>query len=227
MFVMVVGAGRVGYYLTKELLLSGHEVVLIEKDPARAAQVAGDLGSIVVNRDGCEGRDLESAGANRADVVVAVTGDDEDNLVVCQMAKHHFNVPRTIARVDNPKNGELFRQLGVNDVISATRSALAAIEQDIPVHELLHLAQLQHGDLEVVEAQITEDSPAVGKVARQLALPDGCIVFALIREDALQVLRSDTVLKPGDKIVALSRTECQEDVQRLFIGESQGEEGEA
>ena len=227
MFIMVVGAGRVGYYLTKELLASGHEVVLIEKDPGRAAQVSADLGSIVINRDGCEGRDLESAGANRADVVVAVTGDDEDNLVICQMAKHHFTVPRTIARVDNPKNGELFRELGVSDVISATRNALAAIEQDIPMHDLLHLAQLQHGDIEVIEAQITEESPAVGQVARQLSLPDGCILFALIRGDVLEVIRSDTVLRPGDKVVALSRTDCQDDVQRLLIGDSPGQAVEA
>jgi trk system potassium uptake protein TrkA len=223
MFIMVVGAGRVGFYLTRELLASGHEVVLIEKDPTRAAHVATDLGSIVVNRDGCEGRDLESAGANRADVVVAVTGDDEDNLVICQMAKHHFNVPRTIARVDNPKNGELFRELGVSDVISATRNALAAIEQDIPMHELLHLAQLQHGDIEVVEAQIGEESPAVGRAARQLALPDGCNLVALIRNDTLEVIGSDTVLQAGDKVVAISRTDCQDDVQRLLIGEAPAE----
>jgi trk system potassium uptake protein TrkA len=156
-----------------------------------------------------------------------VTGDDEDNLVICQMAKHHFNAPRTIARVDNPKNGELFRELGVSDVISATRNALAAIEQDIPMHDLLHLAQLQHGDIEVIEAQITEDSPAVGHVARQLSLPDGCILFALIRGDVLEVIRSDTVLRPGDKVVALSRTDCQDDVQRLLIGDSPGQAVEA
>jgi trk system potassium uptake protein len=218
MFIMVVGAGRVGYYLTKELLSAGHEVVLLEKDPGRAAQVAGELGSVVINFDGCEGTHLAASGANRANIVAAVTGDDEDNLVICQMAKHHFNVPRTIARVDNPKNGELFRQLGVDEVISTTRMVLGAVEQDIPVHELIHLAQLEHGDLEVVEAQIVVDSPAVGQVARQVSLPDGCMLIAIIRDEVASVIRSDTVLMAGDKVVAISKTDCQEEVQRILIG---------
>jgi trk system potassium uptake protein len=220
MFIMVVGAGRVGYYLTKELLSAGHEVVLLEKDPVRAMQVADELGSVVINRDGCEGKHLAAAGANRANIVVAVTGDDEDNLVICQMARHHFNVPRTIARVDNPRNAILFRELGVSEVISATRMALGAVEQDIPVHELLHLAQLEHGDLELVEAQILADSPAAGQNARQIPLPDGCTLFAVIRNEIPQVIRSDTILQAGDKVVAISRTDCQELVERLLIGDA-------
>src|ERR671922_1757783 len=174
MFVIVVGGGKVGYYLTKELIDSGHEVVLMEKDRHRADQIADEVGSIVIAHDGCEGKYLKEAGANRADIVAAVTGDDEDNLVVCQMAKHHFDVPRTIARVNNPKNEELFRHLGVDEIISPTRMALASIEQDIPVHELLHLAQLKGGELDLVEAQIAEDSPAVGRRATDIPLPEGC-----------------------------------------------------
>ena len=139
--------------------------MLLEKDGRRARQIADEVGSIVLNRDGCEGKHLEEAGANRAGIVAAVTGDDEDNLVVCQMAKHHFDVPRTIARVNNPRNEELFRHLGVDEIISPTRMALAAIEQDIPVHELLHLAQLEGGELELIEAQIGDDSPAIGRQA--------------------------------------------------------------
>ena len=159
MYVIVVGGGKVGYYLTKELLAAGHELVLLEKDAHRARQIADEVGSIVLNRDGCEGKHLEEAGANRAAIICAVTGDDEDNLVVCQMAKHHFDVPRTIARVNNPRNESLFRHLGVDEIINPTRMALAAIEQDIPVHELLHLAQLQGGEVELLEAQIDGGSP--------------------------------------------------------------------
>src|SRR6478736_145280 len=163
MFVLVVGGGKVGYYLTKELIESGHEVALMEKDRGRADQIADEIGSVVISQDGCEGKYLREAGANRADIVAAVTGDDEDNLVVCQMAKHHFDVPRTIARVNNPRNEDLFRHLGVDEIISPTRMVLSAIEQDIPVHELLHIAQLKGGELDLVEAQIGEDSPAVGR----------------------------------------------------------------
>ena len=173
MFVLVVGGGKVGYYLAKELLDSGHEVALMEKDPDRARQIADEIGSIVIAHDGCESKYLGEAGANRADAIAAVTGDDEDNLVICQMAKHHFDVPRTIARVNNPKNEALFRHLGVDELISPTRMILGSIEQDIPVHELLHLAALGEGELELIEAHLQSGSPAIGRAPRELDIPDG------------------------------------------------------
>src|SRR3989337_834966 len=197
-YTLVVGVGKVAYYLPKELLAAGHELVLLEKDPRRARQIADEVGSIVLARDGCEGKHLAEAGANRAAIVAAVTGDDEDNLVVCQMAKHHFDVPRTIARVNNPKNEELFRHLGV-DAISTTRMILGAIEQDIPVHELLHLAQLEGGELEVLEAQIAAGSPAIGRRPGDITLPDGCSLFVLIRDEVAQPIRPETVFQLGDK----------------------------
>ncbi len=157
----------------------------------------------MLNRDGCEGKHLAEAGANRASIVAAVTGDDEDNLVVCQMAKHHFDVPRTIARVNNPRNEELFRHLGVDEIISPTRMALAAIEQDIPVHELLHLAQLEGGELELIEAQIADDSPALGRRPGDIDLPEGCTLFVLIRDDKAQSVRPETIFQAGDKVIAV------------------------
>src|SRR5512135_2162997 len=157
MFVLVVGGGKVGYYLAKELIESNHEVVVMEKDRPRAEQIADEIGSIVIAHDGCEGAYLAEAGCARADVVAAVTGDDEDNLVICQMAKHHFNVRKTIARVNNPKNEPLFKHLGVDELISPTRMILGSIEQDIPVHELMHLAPLS-ACFELIEAHLTEDS---------------------------------------------------------------------
>src|SRR3954465_1018362 len=160
MFVLVIGGGKVGYYLAKELIGSGHEVVLMEKEPARANQIADEIGSVVIAHDGSEGKYLGQAGATPADLVAPGTGDDEDNLVICQMAKHHFDVPRTIARVNNPKNEELFKHLGVDELISPTRMILGSIEQDIPVHELLHLAALGEGELELIEAHLQAGSPA-------------------------------------------------------------------
>ena len=218
MYVIVVGGGKVGYYLTKELLAAGHELVLLEKDARRARQIADEVGSIVLARDGCEGKHLAEAGANRAAIVAAVTGDDEDNLVVCQMAKHHFDVPRTIARVNNPKNEELFRHLGVDDIISPTRMILGAIEQDIPVHELLHLAQLEGGDLEVLEAQISEGSPAIGRRPTDISLPDGCSLFVLIRDEVAQAIRPEMTFRVGDKVIAITRTECEVELHRELIG---------
>src|SRR5712691_8351953 len=186
MFVLVVGGGKVGYYLTKELIESGHEVVLMEKDRARAAQIVDELGSIVVPHDGCEGKYLGEAGSNRADIVAAVTGDDEDNLV----------------------NEDLFRHLGVDEIISPTRMALGSIEQDIPVHELLHLAALDN-ELEIIEAQLQADSPAVGRTPSDLVIPEACTLFAVVRNGVATPIRSDTVLQEGDKVIAIGRADCE------------------
>src|SRR5437867_7677570 len=218
-FVLVIGGGKVGYYLTKELIDSGHEVVLMEKEQARANQIADEIGSIVIPHDGCEGRYLAQAGANRADIVAAVTGDDEDNLVICQMAKHHFDVPRTIARVNNPKNEELFKHLGVDELISPTRMILGSIEQDIPVHELLHLAGLGEGELELIEAHLQAGSPAIGKAPRDLAMPDGCALFAVIRDGVAVPLRSDMTLREDDKVIAIGQRECEDLLHGKLIGD--------
>jgi trk system potassium uptake protein len=217
-YVIVVGGGKVGFYLTRELLAAGHEVVLLEKDPRRARQISDEIGSIVLNRDGCEGTHLEEAGAKRATIVAAVTGDDEDNLVVCQMAKHHFDVPRTIARANSLRNEPFFRALGVDEVISPTRMALGAIEQDIPVHELLHLAQLEGGELELIEAQIDEESPAIGRRPGDIPLPDGCMLFVVLRDEGAEPIRPDTVFRSGDKVLAIARTDCETELHRQLIG---------
>src|SRR4029453_13653325 len=219
MFVLVVGGGKVGYYLTKELVESGHEVALMEKDRDRASQIADEIGSIVIPHDGCEGKYLAEAGCNRADVVAAVTGDDEDNLVICQMAKHHFDVPRTIARVNNPKNEQLFRHLGVDEIISPTRMALGSIEQDIPVHELLHLAALEN-ELEIIEAQLQADSPAVGRTPADLVIPQEGSLFAVVRNGGATPPRPDTVLQEGDKVIPIGKADCERMLHEQLIGTS-------
>jgi trk system potassium uptake protein TrkA len=221
-FVLVIGGGKVGYYLTKELIDSGHEVVLMEKDPTRASQIADEIGSIVISHDGCEGKYLAEAGANRADIVAAVTGDDEDNLVICQMAKHHFDVPRTIARVNNPANEALFKHLGVDELISPTRMVLGSIEQDIPVNELLHLAALGSGELELIEAHLTPDSPAIGRAPKDLGIPEGCSLFAVIRDGHATALGADTILQEGDKVIAIGQRDCEEALHAQLIGKGNG-----
>jgi trk system potassium uptake protein TrkA len=223
MFILVVGGGKVGYYLAKELIENGHEVVIMEKDRARADQIADELGSIVVPHDGCEGAYLGEAGCARADIVAAVTGDDEDNLVICQMAKHHFDVPRTIARVNNPKNEDLFRHLGVDELVSPTRMVLGTIEQDIPVHELLHLAALGEGDLELIEAHLQPGSPAIGRNVRQLELPEGCTLLGIIRAGVGVALGAEMPLREGDKVIAIGRPECESALHRQLIGTDAGD----
>src|SRR5829696_3612540 len=139
MYIIVAGGGKVGYYLTKTLVNEGYEILLIEKSAKKVAVYAERFGSVVMEGDAAELSTLEAAGAARADVVVAVTGDDEDNLVICQTAKRLFNVPRTIARVNNPKNEEIFRRLGIDVTVSSTNIILSIIEQEIPERGLVHL----------------------------------------------------------------------------------------
>jgi len=218
-YVVVIGGGNVGYYLTRELLHAGHEVVMIEKDAGRARQIADELGSIVVPNDGCEGRYQEQAGMGRADVVAAVTGDDEDNLVACQVAKMKFNVPRAIARVNNPKNEPLFRRLAIDDTVSPTRSILGVIEQEIPIHDLLHLADLEGGEVQIVEAQLDGDSPAIGKEVRDLRLPEGSTVAVIVRDEHAIAVRPETVLRAGDKLLAVTSDEREAELRSLLIGE--------
>jgi trk/ktr system potassium uptake protein len=194
-------------------------VVMIEKDPARARNVADELGSIVIPNDGCEGRYQEEAGMGRADLVAAVTGDDEDNLVACQVAKMRFNVPRAIARVNNPKHEALFRQLAIDDTVSPTRAILAVIEHDIPIHDLLHLAELEGGEVQIVEAQLDADSPVLGQEVRELQLPEGSVITVLIRDERAIAVRPDTRLLNGDKLLVITSPEREAELRSLLIGE--------
>jgi trk system potassium uptake protein TrkA len=134
------------------------------------------------------------------------------------MAKHHFDVPRTIARVNNPKNESLFRHLGVDEIISPTRMVLGSIEQDIPVHELLHLAALGDSDLEIIEAHLQDESPAVGRSIADVSVPEGCALFAVVRDGVATPLRPDTVLAAGDKVIAIGKADCEAQLRVELIG---------
>ena len=138
------------------------------------------------------------------------------------MAKHHFDVPRTIARVNNPKNEALFKHLGVDELISPTRMILGSIEQDIPVHELLHLAALGEGELEIIEAHLQAGSPAIGRAPRDLDMPEGCSLFAVIRDGLAMPLRPDSILQEGDKVIAIGKQECQDLLHDQLIGDPEG-----
>jgi trk system potassium uptake protein len=219
MYVVVIGGGTVGFYLTRELLAAGHEVVIIEEDPHRAREIADELGSIVVPNDGCEGRYQGEAGMARADVVAAVTGDDAVNLAACQVAKMRFNVPRAIARVNNPKHEKLFRQLAIDETVSPTRTILGVIEHEIPVHDLLHLTELEGGDLQIVEAHLTDESPVIGKELRDVELPAATTFAVLIRDAHAIPTRPETRLRAGDRLLAVTSSEREDELRRLLIGE--------
>jgi trk system potassium uptake protein TrkA len=216
MYIIVVGGGKVGYYLTKTLVNEGYEVLLIEKNPKKVAVYAERFGSVVLEGDGAESSTLEAAGVARADVVIAVTGDDEDNLVICQTAKKGFNVPRTIARVNNPKNEEIFKKLGIDVTVSATNLILSIIEQEIPERGLVHLMTLKHAQLAIVEATVEDGSPVEGKQLAEIDFPPNVVISAVLRDGTLMIPKGDTTLQSGDEVIALSNRESEEPLRQML-----------
>ena len=219
MYIIVVGGGRLGYYLTKALLDEKHEVLVIEKDAAISQSINNELGSVCLRGDGCEAATLAQAGTGRADMLIAVTGEDEDNLVACQVAKYKFQVPRTIARVRNPRNEELFRQLGVDVAVSSTSIILEHIKHQLPTHPLMHLLSIQEKGLEVVEVSITSESSTVGKQVKELELPSESILALIIRQERKPTAPTgSTVLQQGDQIIAVTRPESVEALKSALTG---------
>ena len=220
MYIIVVGGGRVGYYLTKALLDEGHEILLVEKDATICEAIIDELGSVCLRGDGCEATILAEAGTDRADMLIAVTGDDEDNLVACQVAKHKFNVPRTIARIGNPGNETLFKKLGIDVTVSSTNIILEHIETELPTHPLTHLLEIRDKGLEIVEIKVSAESATVGKSVRELALPEGSELALVIRKDGkYRVPTLNTILNSEDRIIALTTPESEEALRNALRGE--------
>lgn len=209
MYVIVVGGGKIGFYLATALLSEGHEVLVLEKDPRRCEFICEQLGSVAMRGDGCEARTLADVGTERADILAAVTDEDEDNLVACQVAKHKFKVARTIARINNPQNEMLFKKLGIDVTVSSTNLILEHIEEEVPTHSLIHLLNLEGGRLEVVEMKIPEDSQAVGKKIGELAIPPGSLMCLMVGKEGAQVPTDDTIVEADARIVVAIRPEAE------------------
>jgi trk system potassium uptake protein TrkA len=218
MYVIVVGGGKVGYYLTKTLVNEGYEILLIEKNPVKVNTFQDRIGSVVVQGDGCEVMTLERAGAARADVVIAVTGDDEDNLVICQVAKQRFHVRKTIARVNNPKNEEIFRRLGIDVTVSQTNVILSLIEQLIPDRPMVHLMTLKHAQMTIVETTVSEDSLVVGSPLADIKLPPNVVLSAIMRDGELMIPNGTTILQAGDEVIAVAQRSSEAPLRRLLAG---------
>ena len=217
MYIIVVGGGKVGYYLTKSLLEEGHEILVIEKDPRKCARLTDELGASVLPGDGCEASVMAEAGMARAEMVIAVTGDDEDNLVVCQVAKHKFNVARTIARINNPKNERIFHRLGIDVTVSSTELILSQIEQVIPAQSLVHLLTLRNVGISFIELEVPPDSPALGRPLRELGIPDDCIFPLVIRGGTEAIIPyGDTVLAAGDQVIAVTSEASEGTIRRIL-----------
>ncbi|MCX7839051.1 MAG: NAD-binding protein [Anaerolineae bacterium] len=220
MYIIIVGGGKVGYYLAKTLLRSEHEVLIIERDKRKFDMITSELGAVALRGDGSDSLVMEEAGMARADVVIAVTGDDEDNLMICQMAKKKFGVKRTIARINNPKNENIFKRLGIDSTVSVTDLILAQIERHIPAQSLVHLLTLREAGVSFVEAKVPENSPVIGKPLRNLGIPDDCVIPLIIRNGKGVIPYGETRLQVGDEVVAITTIAKEDVLEKILSGET-------
>jgi len=210
-FIVVGGGGKVGYHLARALL-ADHEVLVIEENPQRVEFIEQELGSdVIMQGDACDAATMERAGMQRADLVVAVTGEDQDNLTLCQIAKAKFNVGRAVARINNPQNQTLFRQLGIDSTVSATTLIMGHIEQELPWQGMIPLLTLGGFNLEIVEVKIPREAATIGKQIRQLLLPQGSLICLVIDTQGTPRLPApDTTIHAEDILVAVTSIEGQD-----------------
>ena len=217
MYILIAGGGKVGSNLASTLINMGHEVTLLENDRDRYLLLEERFEHVVRAGDATELFVLEAAGVERADLVVAVTGDDEDNIIVCQVAKERHGVPKVIARVNDPRNQRHFDMVGITLTVSATATILALIEHELPAHELVTLVDLRRENLEIVEFSIGESSPAAGRLVRDLSIPDGSRLISVSRGGMAEIAVGDTELRSGDMVMAILRPGVEDELKRLLM----------
>jgi len=219
MRVGIAGAGAVGLYIAGDLRSSGHEVLLIEQQPGIQERADTADGIEWYIGDACEVSTLKDAGLDRCDVVVAATGDDEDNLVVSLLAKTEFAVPRVIARVNNPKNEWLFNEnWGVDLSVSTPHLITALVEEAVEVGRLVRLLQFEGGHARLVEATLATDAPVVDKAIAELDIPRDATIVAVVRDEHVVMPRGDTVFEAGDEVLAMVTPDAEDDVRKLLTG---------
>ena len=218
MYALVAGGGKAGSNVARSLIRMGHEVTLIEQRPYRFAQLEREFEHQVQQGDATELYVLERAGIGRPpDLAVALTGDDEDNLIICQIAKERYGVPKTIARVNDPRNQAHFDLLGISPTICATTSIMALIEHEVPEHQLVHLLELRKENLEIVEVQIAKDSPSAGKRVERLSLPEGSRLISVMRNGKAEIAVGATELQPGDQVLAILEPGKEDELRRVLL----------
>src|SRR5438067_3773403 len=204
MYVLIAGGGKVGANLARVLLRAGHEVTIIEQRRDRFSALEEEFEHVAQRGDATELFILERAGIKRPpDIVLAVTGDDEDNLIICQIAKEKYGVPKVIARVNDPRNQAHFDLLGISPTVCATSNIMALVEHEVPEHDIIHLLELRQENLEIVEVMISGDSPSVGKRVEALALPEGSRLISVLRGGQAEIAAGATVLEEGDQVLAI------------------------
>jgi trk system potassium uptake protein TrkA len=215
-YVVIAGAGKVGWNLARELMAKGNEVTVIESDRSRYLTVEQELEHAIQYGDATELWVLERAGINRADLTVAVTGDDEDNLLICQLAKEKYLCARIIARINNPRNRQFFELLGIQPAVSATDLILRLIEHEVPSYGLVHLLDLRDEQLEIIEIEVSEGAPADGQKVSEVDLPDGVLIISVLRDGKGFVPKADTVINGGDEVLLVLDPGLEESITKQF-----------
>jgi trk system potassium uptake protein TrkA len=218
MYIIVVGAGKVGYFLAKRLCASKHSVSVVDKDKGVCEEIAKELEALVIQGDGCDPRILEEAGVARADVVAAVTGDDEDNLIVCQLAKEKFGIQRTVGRVNNPDNEHTFSELGIDVPVDSTKIIAKIIEEEVSFSDFVNLMSFKRGKLAIVRVDLPQDSPVLNKEVKDIQLPPDSVLVSIVRGEEVIVPKGDTVLNAGDDIIALTLIGNEPQLLDLLVG---------
>jgi trk system potassium uptake protein TrkA len=217
-YVVVAGGGKVGANVARTLLRTGHEVTLIEQEPERFAKLEEEFEHQVHLGDATELYVLAQAGIARPpDLVIAVTGDDEDNMVICQLAREKYSVQKTIARVNDPRNQTYFDLLGISPTVCATSGILALVEHEVPEHDMIHLLELRKENLEIVEVLIDKDSPSAGKRVERLRLPDGARLISVMRDGAAEIAEAQTELRAGDQVLAILQPGKEDELRRVLL----------
>jgi trk system potassium uptake protein TrkA len=218
MFAIVTGGGKVGSNVARALIRRGHEVTLIEQRPDRYERLEAEFEHQVHHGDATELFVLERAGIKRpADIVIAVTGDDEDNLVIGQVARDKYGVAKVIARVNDPRNQPLFDLLGLQQTVSATQMVLGLIEHEVPEHELVQLLELRKENLEIVEVEVDEGAPGAGRRVEELSLPESARLISVMRDGKAEIAVGSTELHPGDQVLAILQPGKEEELRRLLL----------
>ncbi|MBW3637513.1 MAG: TrkA family potassium uptake protein [Armatimonadetes bacterium] len=216
-YAIIIGGGKIGYYLSRSLINRNYEVCLMEKDLVSARRLSADLGDVVMQGDGCDPLVLKSAGVARADLLFAATGDDADNLVICQMARLCFGRQRILARVNNPDNEALFEKLGVQERLSGTAAVLNMIGQKVDKSPVILLGALEKSSLEVVEIIVEDDSPLCGAKLGEMNLPPHSLVISVLREGEAQIPTGDTVFASGDVLLILVPAALESTLREFLV----------
>lgn len=217
MYIVIAGGGKLGYYLTKTLLPYKHKITVIERQLDLCEKIANQLNVCVINGDGTNIEHLTESRVSEADIFIAVTGKDEENLIACQLAKRKFGVSRTIARVNNPKNITVFERLGVDIAVSSTSIIADLIEQEVDYSGMKTLIKLKDGKITLSELIITPKSPAIDRSLNDIRMPTDSLVISVIRGDIVIIPKGDTILEVGDHIIVASSLKQQEQLKDFFL----------